>query len=59
MASNPRRVAEVVIEFRMPDREYTEKERAILEHAARTCPVALSLHPDLVQTVQFLYPSKK
>lgn len=59
MASNPRRVAEVVIEFRMPERDYSDKEKAILEHAARTCPVALSLHPDLVQSVQFHFPGKK
>lgn len=55
MASNPRRVAEVQIVFLMPDRVYDEKQKAILEHAALTCPVALSLHPDLKQTVQFEY----
>ncbi len=53
MASNPRRVAEVQIEFDMPDKDYSDKEKTILEHAARTCPVALSLHPDLVQSITF------
>jgi putative redox protein len=53
MASNPRRVAEVQIEFDMPAKGYSEKEMAILEHAARTCPVALSVHPDLIQTITF------
>ena len=53
MASNPRRVAEVQIEFDMPSKGYSEKEMAILEHAARTCPVALSVHPDLIQTITF------
>jgi uncharacterized OsmC-like protein len=53
MASNPRRVAEVQIEFDMPAKGYSDKERAILEHAARTCPVALSVHPDLIQTITF------
>jgi uncharacterized OsmC-like protein len=53
MASNPRRVAEVQIEFDMPAKGYSDKERAILEHAARTCPVALSMHPDLIQTITF------
>jgi putative redox protein len=53
MASNPRRVAEVQIEFDMPSKGYSEKEKAILEHAARTCPVALSVHPDLIQTITF------
>lgn len=53
MASNPRRVAEVQIEFDMSDKDYSDKEKTILEHAARTCPVALSLHPDLVQSITF------
>lgn len=53
MASNPRRVSEIQIEFRMPENTYTDKEKAILENAARTCPVALSLHPDLKQTIVF------
>lgn len=55
MASNPRRVAEVQIDFDMPDIQYSEKEKAILVNAAKTCPVALSLHPDLKQTIQFLW----
>jgi len=37
----------------MPSKGYSEKEKAILEHAARTCPVALSVHPDLIQTITF------
>lgn len=55
MASNPRRVAEVQIDFEMPAIQYSEKEKAILVNAAETCPVALSLHPDLKQTIQFLW----
>lgn len=53
MASDPRRVAEIVIEFSLPRNDYTEKEKTILERVARTCPVALSLHPDLKQTINF------
>ena len=52
MAANPRRVAEVIVNFNFPQ-EYTDKEKAILEHAALTCPVHLSLHPDLKKTVSF------
>lgn len=54
MASDPRRISklEVVLFF---DKTYTEKERLILERTARTCPVALSLHPDLVQDFSFHY----
>jgi uncharacterized OsmC-like protein len=53
MASEPRRVAEVVCEFNFPDTEYTEKQKKILQKAADTCPVAKSLHPELKQTIKF------
>jgi len=53
MESNPRRVGEVIVEFTMPANNYSEKERTIIERAAATCPVALSLHPDLKQTVRY------
>src|SRR5476649_1197002 len=52
MAPNPRRVAEVVVNLKFPG-EYTDKEKSILEHAALTCPVAISLHPDVKKTTNF------
>lgn len=52
MAADPRRVAEIVINFKFP-KTYDEKEQKILERAALTCPVYLSLHPDLKKTVDF------
>ena len=55
MLSDPRRVGEVKVEFTFPKHDYTEKEKKIIEAAARTCPVALSLHPDLKQTLIFHY----
>jgi len=56
MAAEPRRIAEVVLDFTMPDgKTYSDKEKAMLENAARTCPVALSLHPDVKQTISFRY----
>ena len=53
MVPNPRRVGEIVVEFDMGSKAYTDKQKAILQNAAHTCPVALSLHPDLKQTVNF------
>lgn len=53
MSSDPRRIAEIKVSIHMPDREYSTKERKMLEGAARTCPVALSLHPDIKQTIDF------
>ena len=51
MVENPRRIGEVIVEFDFPQRIYSEKEKAIIQKAAKTCPVALSLHPDLKQTI--------
>lgn len=56
MANNPRRVAEVVVEFFFPkSQSYSAKEKLIIEKAALECPVAKSVHPDLKQTVSFNY----
>lgn len=57
MAAEPRRVAEVIVEFHFPSGDFNEKERKILEHAAHTCPVAKSLSADLKQTVVFNFPA--
>ena len=55
MAENPRRVAEVVIDYFFPPNSFSDREKAIIENAARTCPVARSLHTDLKQTLRFNY----
>ncbi len=56
MADNPRRVGEVIVEFDFPERVYSEKEKNMIWHAARTCPVLLSLHPDLIKTIRMNFP---
>ncbi len=53
MAANPRRIAEVVVELNFPSINYTDEQKKMLTTAALNCPVAKSLHPDLVQTVKF------
>ena len=53
MASDPRRVAEVVVEFTFPAKNYTDEEKQLVESVAGVSPVPLSLHPDLVQTIKF------
>ena len=54
MAASPRRIAEIKVDIRFPATEtYSDKHRAILEHAALTCPVYLSLHAELKKTVTF------
>ena len=55
MSAEPRRIGEIVLHFKMPSTGFSDKEKAMLENAARTCPVALSLHPDVKQTILFEY----
>jgi putative redox protein len=53
MAADPRRVSEIQINFNFPVINYSDKQKLILEKAAINCPVAKSLHPDLIQKVSF------
>lgn len=55
MTSAPRMVGRIEVELELDGTALGERERSILEHAARTCPVALSLHPELEQDIRFIY----
>lgn len=54
MRADPRRVDAIPVTIRMPA-ALTEDERARLERAALTCPVHLSLLPDIRRDVTFVY----
>ena len=53
MASDPRRIARVEIRLEVPGGQLDERQRKILETAARTCPVAFSLAEGVEQVVEF------
>lgn len=53
MASDPRRVAEVIVDFYFPKKNYSAEEKSLIESVAGVSPVPLSLHPDLKQTIKF------
>ncbi|HEY0668821.1 MAG TPA: OsmC family protein [Sphingobacteriaceae bacterium] len=55
MAPDPRRVVEIKAELKFPANSYTDKQKKIIERAALTCPVYLSLHPDLNKNVSFTF----
>ena len=55
MAADPRRVQRIELHFEMEGKNLDDRQRKVLEHAARTCPVAKSLRADLVQDVDFSY----
>lgn len=54
MASNPRRVAEIQVDIHMPS-GITESERKLLIASAKACPVAKSIHPDIIQKITFTW----
>lgn len=51
MANNPRRVAEVKVEFDFSNCNLEPKQKEILKNLVKVSPVPLSLHTDLVQNV--------
>jgi putative redox protein len=54
MGTEPRRITGVKVIFDFPEgHNLGEKEKTILERAALTCPVAKSVHPDMLQDVTF------
>ena len=53
-AQPPRRIARLVLRFSLPA-AIPAKARAQLEQAAHTCPVALSIHPDIQVETRFAY----
>lgn len=52
MQSDPRRISKIEVVFHMKA-ETDQKIKTILERAAMTCPVFLSLHPDIEKDIQF------
>jgi putative redox protein len=52
MTDNPRKIGEIKIEFDFTSRDYTEKQKKILDYCVRTCPVALSLNESVFQNVK-------
>jgi len=53
MATNPRRVSEIIVIFNFAKNNFSEEEKNILRNAAHSCPVAQSLHQDLKQNIVF------
>lgn len=53
MAANPRKIAKIKVSFTLEDTNASEEQKEMLKEAALTCPVALSLNPDINQDVSF------
>ncbi len=52
MANDPRRISEIKVVLSFP-KGISEKHQKILKNTALTCPVAKSLHPEIIQNIQF------
>lgn len=56
MGSDPRRVVEIKLDITFPKgNNYTAQQKRVIESAARTCPVANSINPEIKKTITFNY----
>jgi uncharacterized OsmC-like protein len=55
MGTDPRRIVEIRVVFRFPDKGYSASQKKLFEAIPATCPVALSLHPDIRQDVKIIW----
>ncbi len=53
MYAEPRRIGEIHVTISFPDRGFSNRDRKVLEAIAHTCPVALSIHPEIKKVVVF------
>ena len=54
MEVNPRRISGIKVAFTVKG-ILTDKQKIILENAAKTCPVIYSIHPDIIKDISFNY----
>ena len=52
MAADPRRISKIDVSLTLPA-AVSDRDRIVLEHTARTCPVLFSLHPDIEKIIAF------
>lgn len=55
MSSNPRRISKIEINVFIPKKDLTEENKEKIIEIGLSCPVAKSLHPDLIQDINFQF----
>jgi len=55
MGDNPRRIVELILDFKFPHDNYSDKERRLIEGAIKGCPVANSISPEMKITRMISY----
>mgnify|MGYP003582747692 CR=1 FL=1 len=51
----PRRIIQIDVAVKLPKLEISDKDIQILEATGNACPVARSLHPDIVQNITYTW----
>lgn len=54
MEANPRRISKIDVLINVKG-ELKDRDKTLLENAAKTCPVIHSIHPDIVKNISFKY----
>lgn len=55
MQSVPRKIARIDLVLNVMNHSLTDTQKSKMEEIAFNCPVAISLHPDIVQNMEFKY----
>ncbi len=55
MASDPRRIGEIIIELDLRGNNWNEKEREKIIRASKTCPVAKSVNNEILTVFEFIF----
>jgi uncharacterized OsmC-like protein len=55
MESNPRRISKIEINIFIPKGNLTPEDEVKIIEIGLSCPVAKSLHPDLIQDINFQF----
>ncbi len=56
MGTSPRRIVKIEANMTVPNNGLTDLQMKSLTEAGINCPVAKSLHPDLIQDINIAYP---
>jgi putative redox protein len=59
MVAHPRRIGELKVHMSFPPTaRFSDKQKKVIEHLAKSCPVMESLHPDCTKTLTFDWPQE-
>lgn len=58
MGTDPRRVIKIKVDLFF-EKDFSLAEKEIIEEAVYNCPVAKSLHPEIIQEINLFYNHKK